>query len=156
MLDTAASIRWSHDRLRTGGYFVMDDFVGPSRFQWTDYQLEIMNRVRAILPDRFFVHPADPKKTLSRTIRRPGIDEMIAADPTEAADSANILPALRDIFPEVEVIPTGGVLYHTALNNVLANFLDETDAPLLAGILLLDETLARNGDTQYAQAFARR
>jgi SAM-dependent methyltransferase len=64
MMDVEAAIRWSHDRLVKGGFFIMDDFIGPSRFQWSDYHLEIASRVRELLPERFLVHPVDPRRRL--------------------------------------------------------------------------------------------
>jgi SAM-dependent methyltransferase len=154
MFDVREALAWSRDRLVVGGYLVMDDFVGPSRFQWTNEQLAVASAVRALLPDRFMVDPRDPSRRLPRQIRRPSIDAMVAADPTEAADSSNILPALQALFPKNETILTGGVIYHSALNDVLANFDDTVDATLLESLLLLDKTLTDRGDTQYAVAFA--
>ena len=154
MLDVEVAIRWSRDRLELGGYFVMHDFVGPSRFQWTDFQLDVATRVRQLLPERHMINPNDPEKMLSRHITRPTVDAMIAADPTEAADSENILPALKRVFPNAEITLTGGVIYHSALNDVMANFDDHEDAPLLQSLLLLDQTLAKIGSTHFAIAIA--
>jgi len=154
MLDVNAAIRWSHDRLVVGGHFVMDDFVGPSRFQWPDDQLEIATRVREILPARFLVHPQEPTKCISKRLVRPSVEHMIETDPTEAVDSENILISLKQVFPGSNVIFTGGVIYHLALSDVLANFDDTEDAALLQALLLLDETLARNQQSHYAVAIA--
>lgn len=154
MMDVEAAIRWSHDRLVKGGFFIMDDFIGPSRFQWSDYHLEIASRVRELLPERFLVHPVDPRRRLPSCLTRPSVESLMAVDPTEAADSDNILPALQRVFPNAEVILTGGVIYHLALNDVLANFDDAEDATLLSSLLLLDEVLAKNGDSHYATAIA--
>lgn len=46
------------------------------------------------------------------------------------------------------------MVYHLALNDVLANFDDERDAALLQSLLLLDATLASAGHSQYAVALA--
>ena len=154
MLDVESAIRWSRERLIYGGYFVMDDFVGASRFQWSSYQIELASQVRTILPERFLRHPENPSITLSRHVARPTVESMIALDPSEAADSDNILPALKRVFPRASVTLTGGVIYHLALNDVLANFDDLDDDPLLQSLLLLDETVARAGETQYAVAIA--
>jgi SAM-dependent methyltransferase len=139
MPDAKQAILWSKDRLSSGGYFVMDDFVGPSRFQWSDKQLDIAHRVRRMLPDRFLVDPNNQYARLPITIKRPSIHKMMESDPSEAADSGNIIPRLADIFPDVEIILTGGVVYHLALNNVLANFQDEKDFYILHELLELDE-----------------
>jgi SAM-dependent methyltransferase len=154
MFDTTAAVEWSRSALRAGGLFVMDDFVGPSRFQWTDRNLYFASAVRAGLPQRLLVHPTNRSETLRSMIVRPDPNALAAIDPTEAADSSNILPALGKCFPDAEVILTGGCIYHLALNDVLAN-VEEGDAALLQNLLLLDEALAEAGETHYAVALAR-
>lgn len=79
---------------------------------------------------------------------------MMETDPTEAADSARILGAVRTMFPDAEVIPTGWIIYHMALDDILSSFDEHLDAPLLQSLLLLNEILAVNGQTHYAVALA--
>ena len=154
MFNVHQAVAWSHKALRNGGLFAMDDFVGPTRFQWPAADLETAFRVREMLPAHYLRHPKNPSVPLSRTVERPSIDHMMQTDPTEAADSESILGAVQKIFANAEIIPTGGVIYHLALNDVLANFDDEADATLLQSLLLLDESLAQSGRTQYAVALA--
>jgi SAM-dependent methyltransferase len=157
MFDVQQAIAWSARALQSGGCFAMDDYVGPTRFQWTDLELEMAARVRALLPDRFLVNPRNPNAWLDRAPGRPDVQVMMAADPTEAADSGRILSAVKMAFPQARLIPTGGIIYHLALNDVLANFgEDEEDQAMLESLLLLDEILARSGHTQYAVAIARK
>src|SRR5207248_9310642 len=59
MFDVAKAIEWSKCVLRSGGVFVMDDFVGPSHMQWSDRLLEINSGVRARLPARYLKDPRD-------------------------------------------------------------------------------------------------
>ena len=77
-------------------------------------------------------------------------------DPTEAADSANILPAIRDYFPMASLTLTGGVIYHLALNDVIANFTEADDLQLLQSLLVIDSALTSGNLTQYATAIADR
>lgn len=156
MFDVRRALLWSRDRLRPGGRLVLDDYVGASRFQWPDAHLEIASRVRRALPERLLRDPADPERLCPVARQRPGLADMLATDPSEAADSDNILPALRQIFPDAEVLPTGGVIYNLALKDVLANFDDARDAELLQDLLARDAELAAQGQTQYACAFAAR
>jgi len=82
---------------------------------------------------------------------------MIAMDPTEAADSERILPAISDVFPAAEIIPTGGLVYGWALGEVILNF-DEQDMvhlALLNSLLQLDLAWTQAGYSPYAVAFAR-
>ncbi len=100
------------------------------------------------------VHGSDASRRSAPSLHRPDLDAFIAADPSEAADSDKILDCIRLVFPDAEIIPTGGVVYHLALNDVLANFDDERDATLLQSLLLLDAALAGAGHSQYAVALA--
>jgi SAM-dependent methyltransferase len=155
MLDVPAAVRRSHALLRTGGVFAMDDFVGPARFQWTDVNLDVANRVRALLPEDALHDPAQPGRMLSRTVQRPDPARLAAIDPTEAVQSDLILPSIAEVFSEAEVKLTGGCIYHLALNDVIANLGEMESRPLLDALLLLDEALARAGHTHYAVALAR-
>jgi SAM-dependent methyltransferase len=156
MPDVAAAVSWSKERLKPGGLFAMDDFVGPDRFQWTDENLAWATRVRYALSERLLASPYADAVVVDRECGKPTVEEVIAADPSEAMDSGRILAEVRRAFPEVEIIPTGGALYHLALNDIFCNFVTESDLDCLRQILLLDELLAKKGTTQYAVAFGTR
>lgn len=153
MFDVRQALVWSRERLRPGGWLVMDDYVGATRFQWPDAQLQIASRVRRSLPERLLRDPADPGRLCPKDLTRPSLHSMLAADPSEAADSDGILPALPQVFPGVRIIPTGGVVYNLALKDIIANF-GEDDADRLRDLLDQDAELAARGQTQYACAFA--
>ncbi len=155
MLDVHQAVGWSKSILRPGGFFVMDDFIGPSRRQWTDFTLSMSERLRNIFPDRLLVDPRDSTKRLSVKRGRPDVALLIADDPTDAADSERILDAVRTFFPDADVVLTGGVIYAFALNDVLANMTPE-DAPLLELCLLLDDQCIDRGESLHAVAIARK
>ncbi len=156
MPDTAAAIAWSRDRLQHGGLFAMDDYVGANRFQHSPAIMYTANRMRGLLPDRLLRPHGDPNGHVHREIHLIDPDALAAADPSEATDSANILPALRQTFPNAELIPTGGVFYFLGLVDAFHNFTSEDDLRLLDALLLTDETLARTGETLYAVGLAIR
>jgi SAM-dependent methyltransferase len=156
MLDTDWAIGWSLERLTPGGIFAMDDFVGPSRFQWTDRNLEYASRFRKSLPEPYLYHPDGPPTAIPTEIDRPSIEGMIRMDPSEAADSSQILPSLRRRLPQAQLIPTGGGIYSLAFNDILANFNEIEDLPLLQAGLLVDRVLIELGDTHYAVTVARK
>jgi SAM-dependent methyltransferase len=156
MLDADAAIAWSLERLVPGGMFAMDDFVGPSRFQWTDRNLEYASRFRKSLPEEYLRHPDGPPRVIPTEIARPSIEGMIRMDPTEAADSSAILPAIRRRLPQAEIIPTGGCIYSLAFNDVLANFTEIEDRAIMNAGLLVDRALIELGDTHYAVAVGRK
>lgn len=152
MLDVDFAIAWSLERLKRGGIFAMDDFVGPSRFQWSDRVLDYATRFRASLPDHYRASIDPPHSILSVTASRPSIESMIAMDPTEAADSGNILGSLARRLPDGRVTPTGGAIYVVGLYHILPNFDEVEDHSILQAGLLIDQLLAESGDTLYAVA----
>ena len=153
MPDVDSALRWSRDRLKLGGLLAMDDFVGPSRFQWTDKNIAWANNVRRSLPERFLRNPYVAGTFLPREVHRPSPEEVIASDPSEAVDSGRIIAMIPTLFTNCTIIPTGGALYHLALNDIFGNFESEDDLALLQQILLLDQALAEHDTTQYAVAF---
>ncbi len=105
--------------LRPGGILHLHEYVGPTRFQWTDAQLRLANEFLDSLPPRLRRLPGgEPKETL----RRPTIEEMIAADPSEAIRSEDLIPALAPHFDIVELRALGGTLAHIALGGIAQNF----------------------------------
>ena len=154
MLDVDEAIYKSKLMLVDGGILAMDDFTGPSRFQWTDANLFYANKVRELLGERYFISKNERiNNKITTEVVRPTIEAMIQIDPTEAADSSNIIPSLENHFPNAEIKYTGGCIYHLALNDVLENFIDE-DQTLLESFLLLDDVLADKGESHYSVAFA--
>jgi SAM-dependent methyltransferase len=143
--------------LKPGGVFMFNEYVGPTRFQWTDLQLELANRILQTLP-REFRRSAFSGDILA-DITRPTIDEMIRMDPTEAVDSAQILPLLARHFEIVEHREYGGTLLHLVLNHVMANFdvTDELQASLVKMIFLFEQTLVEQHvlDSDFCYVVAR-
>lgn len=153
MLDADSAVRWSRERLKLGGSFVMDDYVGPNRHQWTDVELDVAQGVRLMLPPQYRRDPQAPERELPLRPLRKSVEEMVRRDPTEAPDSENILPSVSRHFPNAEIIPTGGVIYHLALNEVIANFDETRDVGLLEALLAMDRALTDVGLSHYAVAF---
>ena len=158
MFDVEEAVRWSRNVLKVGGIFYMDDFVGASRFQWPDFQLEIASQVRSIFIDTpYLVDPRDPSKLLTNEVKRPNPELLARDDPSEAVESDKILPAIRKFFPNAYIKQTGGVIYHLTLNDMLANFQDDkADQVVLQLLLKIDELCAKLGETQYAVALAQK
>lgn len=157
MLDVNHALRWSRQNLRPGGWLFMNDFIGPSRFQWTENNLQLCNRIRSLLPARCFQAPGGTGKGISRGISRPEIDAFIAKDPSEAADSSNILPSINAHFPSAVITMTGGALYHIGFAGIYANLdmSQDEDRYIVESMLLADELAMKNGESHYAFALAQ-
>lgn len=156
MLNVDSAVRQSRGMLAQRGVFFMDDYVGPNRLQWTPAMIEAATRFRSRLPDPLLRDPRNPGAALSREVRPPDLEGLMRSDPTEAADSENILPAVLRHFPSARVMLTGGVLYHTALNDVLHSLEERGEHRLLDEALAIDDAYADAGMTHYAVALARR
>lgn len=151
MLDTRYAIKISREILKENGYFFCNDFVGKNRFQWSDVELALVNGVRLSLPDEIYV---SGEKRIPKFLGRPNLIKMIEEDPSEAADSESIIPAIYDTFDNPFVVNTGGVIYHTCLNNILQNIPERSE--MLEYLLRLDDEIAEHGYTQYAFVLAKK
>lgn len=158
MLDVDRAVAWSHQVLREGGLFYLDDFVGPTRFQWSSASLAVASALRGRLPERYLADPRRPGKRLEPRVLRPNPETLARHDPSEAAQSSRILSAVRTYFPDAEIQATGGIVYNLVLSDVLANFdeADPVDRGRLEQLLDLDYALTKvpGLETHYAVALA--
>jgi SAM-dependent methyltransferase len=127
--------------LRPDGLLVLNDYVGPARLQWTAAQLAETNRIlREVLPPRFRVRYLS--RQLKTSVSGPGLWRMRLADPSEAAESDRIVPALRRHFQPLEEAALGGNLLTLVLKDIAHHFMDENDAltqELLAELFGLED-----------------
>ncbi len=132
--------------LKAGGLFVVNEFVGPSRFQWTDKQLQVINELLALLPPRYRADLRRPGHIKSR-VDRPTVVQMLLSDPSEAVHSAEIIPLIRQRFEIVQQADFGGTILHMLLSDIVGNFAPESEADVTIVRLLcyLEKTLIAEG-----------
>ena len=106
--------------LTPGGIFVANDYVGPSRWQFTCMQLVLANAIIQILPRRLKVSYPDGK--VKRDVRRPTIQQMIEMDPSEAVRSGEIVSVFQQCFTVEHRIDYGGTVSILVLDNIISNF----------------------------------
>src|SRR5437899_3061855 len=41
-----------HQALTPRGLFILEEFVGPTQFQWTDQQIELVRSLMSLIPER--------------------------------------------------------------------------------------------------------
>ena len=111
--------------LKPDGYLLFNEFAGPSRFQWTDRQLEAVNGLLSLLPERYRMRWKS--RTIKKRVHRPGRLSMILYDPTEAVESSRILPLMHDVFDVVEIAGYGGTVLQLLFNDIAHNFLSNDD-----------------------------
>jgi len=129
--------------LAPGGLFIVNEFVGPNRFQWTGRQLAITNALLSSMPARFTLRPDGQPKL---PVHRPGKLTMFMYDPSEAAESSRILPAVRTLFDIREEKPYGGTILHLLFKDIAHHFIQpdaEAEEILQRCCAAEDEAFAR-------------
>lgn len=156
MFPSLDAIQWSSRVLKNNGLFFMNECVAPTYMQWTERQLDLAERIRQLLPPRYLTNPYHPDRLVAMRRERPVIEHIRATDPSECVDSGNILPSIKAVFSNAVVIPTGGIVYMLALNDILANFDEVRDDGLLSALMAIDDMHSDAGDYIYAVAYARK
>jgi ubiquinone/menaquinone biosynthesis C-methylase UbiE len=131
--------------LKPGGIFVVNEFVGPSQFQFTDLQLAIAAAVLDVLPDRWRMD-VTTGKLKTRYARHPRA-HWNTVDPSEAIRSDEITRLLESRFEVLRRRDYGGTILHLALEHIVHNFdpRDERDVAAVRIMALLEDLLIRHG-----------
>jgi SAM-dependent methyltransferase len=119
--------------LKPGALLIIDDYVGPSRFQFPDRQFAMMNDLLHMLPAEW----------LKPDIVRWPLSVFLEGDPSEAVRSEEIVPLLKDHFNITHYRPYGGSLLHMLLQDTVRNFsnTDPKDRAIMQ-LLIYIENLA--------------
>jgi ubiquinone/menaquinone biosynthesis C-methylase UbiE len=132
--------------INNDGYLLVNEFVGPTQFQWTDRQLAEINRLLDSLPDR--LKTKWDGVTIKGRIGRPSKLCIRYGDPSEAIESKRIRPLLEKMFTPVEVKAYGGTILHMLFHEIAHNFcLDDPDAKKwLQTCFDQEDALIKSGD----------
>jgi SAM-dependent methyltransferase len=127
--------------LRPGGLFVVNEYIGPARFQWLDKTEALMNRVLALLPHEYKVNPKNG--FVKERIDRAPAEEIARFDPSESIRSDEIVTTLEARFDVLYRADFGGTLLQFLLADIAANFSedDPKDVALIDLMSLLEEIL---------------
>jgi SAM-dependent methyltransferase len=128
--------------LRPEGVFVVLEYVGPNRFQWTDQQIALINGILERL-DVYYLH-----NQARVHFGRPTIEEMMRTDPSEAVRSQDIVGLLRRHFTvEYESCYNGTIMHqlYPLLNSCLANHGNGDFDSLIRLILYFEDLLIKSG-----------
>ena len=125
--------------LSPDGIMVINEYVGPNRFQWSNEQLNIANRVLNNIPLSY--RRRWRSENVKRKIYRPGLLRMYLSDPSEAVNSENILLEIRKRFRIIEEKPYGGNILHLVLKDISHNFNKDSieGNKILKGLFEIDD-----------------
>lgn len=116
------------NRALTGdGLIVLDEFVGPNRFQWTDAQLALTGQLLSLLPVhlRHYTHGL-----LKHAEGRSTVQEVIDVCPSEAVRSQDIVRTFESAFDVIWNKKLGGTIQHLLYSGIIHNFPDEDEYTL--------------------------
>ncbi len=145
--------------LTKDGLFVINEYVGPARFQFPDDRLPLMNKLLATIPESYRRSLRDGY--LKDEVLRPNAKEVKRVDPSESIRSDEIMGLLEERFETVYKADFGGTLLQFVLSDIAGNFdpADPRDVALVDLICLYEETLIEHGvlpsDFTYVVAKAR-
>ena len=144
-----------HALLRPGGWFFLDEYVGPDHFQFSEVHVEQVRTLARMLPERL-------RTTRSGFVRSvfqpPTVAEVLAVDPSEAAASSRILPLLGAHFEVIAKQPYGGSLLHVLLAHIAQNFQSPEGVRWLQALIAAEDDLHRQGllEQHFCSVIARR
>ena len=127
--------------LRSDGLFIVNEFVGPRQFQFSDEQLAVVRELLAALPERYRRDSATGA-VKTEYVRLP-VEHWNVADPSEAIRSDRILPEIRRQFRIVERFDYGGTILNPLLEHIVHNFdaNDERDVALISMLGTIEDLL---------------
>lgn len=123
--------------LKPGAPIVIDDFVGPTRFQYSDERLDLMNRLLACLPP----HLQKP------AIERIPIEAFLRDDPSEGVRCGDIPDVVRSSFSIERELPWGGSVIFQLLQDIVPMIRhdDPGDSALVRLLVTFEEYLIKSG-----------
>jgi 2-polyprenyl-3-methyl-5-hydroxy-6-metoxy-1,4-benzoquinol methylase len=138
--------------LKPGGLLLLNEYIGPNRFQSSPFIAQTIARIRAILPERYRRDLFKNDGSIFREFTLATAEQVAAVDPSEAIRSADILHELECWFTIREFRPYGGGIQHLLFSGIMGNFdaNDDGDVTLVRSIatteLLLEEVGAIGSD----------
>jgi SAM-dependent methyltransferase len=125
------------DAVRPGGWLILNEYVGPKYFQYSERQLRIIEELLAVLPPRLRVNrPGGGQKTVHVP---PPVSHFLDNAPLEAASSEQIVDALSRRFDLESRRDYGGSILNPLLAGIIGNF-DPENADDTAILRLLAAT----------------
>lgn len=136
------------DRIRAilnpGGMVYIDEYVGPSRLQYTKKQLAFANAALQLIPEKFRLDYSGQWQ--KDEVISPGPLMMYLSDPSEAVESDRILPELRERFDILAEKKVGGTIVPLVFQDIACNFVEDNDAiGYLSQVLQMENDLIDRG-----------
>jgi SAM-dependent methyltransferase len=106
--------------LKADGTLIVNEYVGPKRFQISDQQLRAMNRVLVALPPELRRGAIEQRTYEAK--ERPTVEHMLQTDPSEAVRADELPAFLERHFEILDWRDLGGTLLQHLLYDIVQNF----------------------------------
>lgn len=107
------------------GVFLLDEFVGPARFQWTTNQLAWTSHLLVLMPKHLRIYTNGIEK---REEGRSTPEQVIQVCPSEAIRSNEIPEQFALHFNPIAQLSLGGTIQHLLYSGIVHNFPDNDEA----------------------------
>jgi ubiquinone/menaquinone biosynthesis C-methylase UbiE len=126
------------------GLFVLEEFVGPTQFQWTDLQMDLASALIRMLPERLRVLPWGAVK---HGEGRPTPEQVGAVSPFESIRSGEIVGLFERYFDVLLVRKLGGTIQQLLYNGIAHCFspLDAEAETAMRAIFEIEDRLVDSG-----------
>jgi 2-polyprenyl-3-methyl-5-hydroxy-6-metoxy-1,4-benzoquinol methylase len=130
--------------LARNGLLIVNEYIGPSQFQYTVKQITLINELLNILAENYKKRVTDPN-SLKPFFIPPSKEFMDASDPSEAIRSSEIINLLQKKFEVVERKDFGGTILHMLLQDIAGNFdpNDSRDITVLKLLIYFEDYLIK-------------
>lgn len=127
------------------GFLLVNEFIGPRQFQFTDLQLSLVRKLLAALP--LFWRRDSATGEIKAEYRRMPVEHWNLADPSEAIRSDLIVSEVGRQFQIVERLDYGGTILNLLLEHIVHNFdpADEKDVAAIRLLGTIEEMLLQHG-----------
>lgn len=122
--------------LKPDGLLIVDEFVGPRRFQWSAKQLAFADAILTCLP-RALREMSGSRRVKARNFRA-GELLMWLNDPSEAIESDRIEAEIHRQFRVLRAHPYGGTISHLVFHDIAHHFISDDPDVLRWVRLVLD------------------
>jgi SAM-dependent methyltransferase len=142
--------------LEPDGFLFLNEYVGPSRFDFSEREREILRAVFKLLPES---HRVSREIRAHRVVLEepalPDPAEVARVDPSESVRSADILEVIARYFEVIELNELGGAILQFGLANVAGNFTaDPNSSRLLDMLFHIEDDLMAAGELSSHFVFA--
>jgi len=146
-----AALAAVYQSLTPGGCLLASEFTGPTRYQYGEEDVRLINEARAMLPPELgSAVPWSPRE----------LEPKLRADPSEAARSEEVEAVLRATFDEVDARYFGGNVLMRALGKPFFAGFDETNPAHVEAVTRMiefeRELLASGRPSHHAYFIARK